>query len=62
MVVGDAGRLIDTKNISLLSYVIHKTLTNNILHKSLSQKGIERAKIFSWKRTAEETLEVYKSL
>jgi glycosyltransferase involved in cell wall biosynthesis len=41
---------------------MYEVLTNKDLRKELSKKGIERAKLFSWKKCAEETLKVYESL
>jgi len=61
-VVGDAGLLIDTKSADALKDAITRVLTDETLHGELIEKGLERAKTFSWKKTARETLDVYKAL
>jgi glycosyltransferase involved in cell wall biosynthesis len=42
--------------------LIQKTLENRLLTTKLSRKGIERAKKFSWKKCAIETLKVYEKV
>jgi alpha-1,3-rhamnosyl/mannosyltransferase len=37
-------------------------IENDELFASLGQRGIERAKRFSWKRCAEETIDVYRQI
>ena len=39
---------------------MYKVLTNNELKKSLIEKGLKRVKEFSWEKTAETTLEIFK--
>lgn len=41
---------------------IRKILKNEKIKKELVKKGFERAKEFSWKRTAKETIDFYKSI
>jgi len=36
-----------------------KLLQDNKLREELSQKGVERASLYSWQRTAEQYLELY---
>ena len=38
---------------------MYEVLTNDGLREELSKKGLERAKLFSWKKCAEEHLKVY---
>lgn len=57
-VVGDAGIQVDPYNIVEIAYNLKKLLQDPELRRCLSDKGIERAKTFSWKKAAEETLEV----
>ncbi|MGI5991526.1 MAG: glycosyltransferase family 4 protein [Methanosarcina sp.] len=61
-VVGDAGLLVDTCNIDHLVDSMHKVLTNEELRQRIIKRGLEQAKSFNWRKCAEETLEVYKSL
>ncbi len=57
-VVGDAGIKVDPHNIAEIAYNLNKLLQDPELRRGLSEKGIERARTFSWKKAAEETLEV----
>ncbi|OCL25566.1 hypothetical protein U472_14640 [Orenia metallireducens] len=61
-VVGDAAITINPYNIEELSDSINKVLSSKELQQELSQKGLERSKEFTWRRTAEETLKVYEEL
>lgn len=58
-VVGDAGILVDPYNVDEWVDTIHEVLTNQALRECLIKNGLERAKMFSWKKTAEETIKVY---
>jgi len=59
-VAGDAALLVDPYNINEIAEAMYKVLTDQDLRKNLIKKGLERAKQFSWEKTAKETLEVYK--
>ena len=61
-VVCDAAFLFDAENIDSLSQVLIRVLNDEILMKTMSTKGIERAAKFSWDKCANETIAVYKSL
>ena len=61
-VVGDAGKLVDPKSIDSIAQGILEVLTNQELQKDLSQKGLARSKLFTWEKTARETLAVIESL
>jgi len=61
-VVGTAGILVDPYNITEITSALKEILTNTSLRSTLSQKSIERAKLFSWEKTALETLELYRSI
>lgn len=58
-VTGDAAILVDPENIQEIANAIGKVLKDENLRKDLIRKGLERAKMFSWKKMAEETLELY---
>lgn len=61
-VVGDAGMLINNPYSSdEIAERIYSLLKNNALQNQLKQKGLERAKLFSWNRSAIETLKVINS-
>ncbi|WP_139905726.1 glycosyltransferase family 4 protein [Clostridium thermarum] len=61
-VVGDAGILIDPYDTTNLMEALVNTLSDEKLKEHLSQAGLNRAAQYSWKRTAAETLEVYKKI
>ncbi|UCC86222.1 MAG: glycosyltransferase family 4 protein [Anaerolineales bacterium] len=58
-VVGDAATLIDPHDIDGLTVAMWRILTDEDLRASLIAKGLKRAKMFSWRRAAQETLDVY---
>lgn len=58
-VVGDAGLLVDPLDVALLAETLHRVLTNSGLRQDLVERGLARAKMFSWLRAARETVEVY---
>lgn len=58
-VVGDAGIIVDPHNVDKLTDSAFRVLTNRELHDELRNKGLERAKSFSWEQTAKETIAVY---
>lgn len=61
-VVGDAGLLLDPTDVDGLTVALHRVLTDDDLHEAMSAKGIKRAALFSWERTARETLNVYRKV
>ncbi|MGB8657586.1 MAG: glycosyltransferase family 1 protein [Candidatus Zixiibacteriota bacterium] len=58
-VVGDAGIYVDPLDIEQIAASIDTVLSDSQLARTLRQRGLERAKLFSWERTAKETLELY---
>lgn len=61
-IVGDAAILINPYNPGEIAEALFEGLTNGVLREELVQKGRERVQQFSWKKTAQETLQVYQSL
>ncbi len=61
-VVGDAGILVDPLSISDVSEGIRKLLKDSSLRSSFREKGIQRAKQFTWERAARETLKIYREI
>jgi len=55
----DAAVLIDPLNVEGMSGAIYDVLSNHQLRKRLIEKGFERAKAFSWEKTARETMRLY---
>lgn len=58
-VIGDAGILIDPINIPEIKEAIERVLLDTSLRDSLKEKGIQRAKRFTWEKAALETLKIY---
>jgi len=61
-VAGDAALLVDPNDPTSLAEAILKVIGDSHLRTELIQKGKKRAKLFSWEKTAQETLKAYKSL
>ncbi len=61
-IVGEAGTLFDPYQVDALSEVIYNVLKNRELRETMSKKGLERAKLFSWEKTAQQTLEIYRQV
>ena len=57
-VAGDAALLVDPYNIQDMCDAIHGLIQSSTLRKTLSEKGKQRAQIFTWDQTARQTLEV----
>lgn len=60
-VVGDAAMLINPHSVEQISSAILTLLSDYDEWQKLSLMGIEKAKEYSWQKTAEKTLEVYRS-
>jgi len=61
-IVGDAALQIDPNSQEELESAVYKLLVDHSLRDNLIQRGLARAKQFSWRRMAEETLDIYKSI
>ncbi|MCS7179008.1 MAG: glycosyltransferase family 1 protein [Anaerolineae bacterium] len=61
-VVEDAGLLIDPHDPQAIAEAITRVLSDPALAEELRQRGLERAKMFTWEKTARETLKVYQEL
>lgn len=61
-VVGDAALLVNPENWEEIAVAMHRLLVDDDLHAELRQKGLERARHFSWSLTARRTLEVYRQV
>jgi len=61
-VVGDAGVLVDPNDSEGLSQALSQLLEDDGRRRSLAAAGEARAKTFSWRRMATETLQVYRDV
>jgi len=59
-VVGDAGLLVGTKDVEAMAHAIATLVRDPELRHELSRRGCQRAAAFSWRKTAEATLDVYR--
>ena len=59
-VIGDAGIMVDPHHIDGLAEAMHRVLTDEALRKGMIEKGLQRAKLFSYEKEARETLKVYR--
>jgi glycosyltransferase involved in cell wall biosynthesis len=59
-VVGEAGIMVSPTDTGGWVEAIRRVLTDNQLRDEMVGKGLEQAKKFSWDRTAQQTLEVYR--
>lgn len=58
-VVGDAGLLVSPRSVEALTDALRCVLEDASLSDRLIQRGLVRAREFTWERTAEQTLAVY---
>ena len=59
-VVGGAALLFDPTDQAAVTQAVRRLLTDPQLRESLAGRGLERAREFTWRRTAEETLASYR--
>jgi glycosyltransferase involved in cell wall biosynthesis len=59
-VVGDAGELVDPGIPESIAAGIERVVFDSDRRQSLVRSGYERYRVFSWKRCAEETRQVYR--
>jgi|YNPNPStandDraft_1061719.scaffolds.fasta_scaffold04578_7 glycosyltransferase involved in cell wall biosynthesis len=58
-VVGEAGLLVHPNDVEGWAEAMARLWSDETLRRTLREKGLERAALFSWKRAARETLAVY---
>jgi len=61
-VAGDAALLVDPYQVEEITTAMQTVLEDAALALELKEKGLKRAKQFTWEKTARETLEVYKGI
>lgn len=61
-IVGDSGILVDPLDALALSASVERVLTNLPLNERLRNAALQRAKQFSWDRTARETVDLYRKV
>jgi len=61
-VAGNAAYFVDPESSEDIAKGITEVMKNKKLQIELKEKGLEHTKKFSWKKTSEQTIQVYKSL
>ncbi|MBC7249972.1 MAG: glycosyltransferase family 4 protein, partial [Anaerolineae bacterium] len=61
-VVGEAGLLIDPYDVEGLAAAMRRVLTDRELSTQLRERGLRRARQFSWKEAARQTVAVYEQV
>jgi glycosyltransferase involved in cell wall biosynthesis len=61
-IAGEAGIMVDAFDDNAIASAIGDFICNKNLRKDMINKGLERAKMFSWEKTSKATLEVYNKL
>lgn len=61
-IVGDAGILVENNDTEALAEGICKLLDDPKLREEIKKKAIQRASLFSWDKTAQETLNLYQEI
>lgn len=61
-IAGEACRYVDAYEVDSIAQGISEVFENQNLQKELSEKGIKQSKKFTWRKTADETMDVYRSV
>ncbi len=59
-VAGNAAFLVDPNDIEHIGFAIEKVINDRKLREEMIQKGLKRAGDFSWKTTAQKTVQLFK--
>jgi len=60
-VVGDAGILVDPYSVNAIADAIYRVISDADLRKDMRQKGLQRAKLFTWEKSAKQLLGIIES-
>jgi len=58
-IAGDAALLVDPEDVQALAGAMDRIAFDDTLRRQLVKKGLERAALFTWQRTAQETEQLY---
>lgn len=61
-IAGDSGVLIDPEDPEAVAQAMIKVVSDEKLQREMCRRGLERAKEFTWERTARETLRAYEEI
>lgn len=60
-VVGDAAVQVDPSDSQALAHALREMLEDEVLRASFQEKGLARARLFSWDETARKTIDAYQT-
>jgi len=61
-VAGDAALLVEPTDVDGMTVALWRVLSDGALRQQMSDKGLKRAGMFSWRRAAVETMVIYRRL
>ncbi len=61
-VVGDAGVVLEPTDVIGFARAMYDLLADDNLRQQMAGRGLERASLFSWEKTAQNTIEVYEKV
>jgi glycosyltransferase involved in cell wall biosynthesis len=61
-IAGDAALVVDPFEVTAIAEAIRLIAEDSALARTLRDRGMERARMFSWEETAKRHLEVYREL
>ncbi len=61
-VVGDAALLIDPNRFEDIAEAMHACLADQVVRNDLIEKGKQRARLFTWEKTARQTISAYETI
>lgn len=61
-IAGDAALLFDPTDVDAIANALNTLIGNEDFQKKLSQKGFQQTKQFSWQKTAQKTLTLYRQM
>ena len=61
-VVGDAGILVDPMCDGEIAEAMYRIISGKTLREAMIARGLERAKRFTWQKTANTVLETYRKI
>jgi glycosyltransferase involved in cell wall biosynthesis len=59
-VVGEAGLIVDPLDVEALAEAMRRALDDEAFRQEMRERGLQRAGGFSWTKTAQETVQVYR--
>jgi glycosyltransferase involved in cell wall biosynthesis len=61
-VAGDAALFIEPRNDDAIAGAMRRVVEDQNLRQSLSERGIQRAALFDWRKTVVETVLAYREI